>query len=518
MPFIPASKTLRLSLAAALFVGVVLVTRPAPIVRAATITVSVTSDDNTVNGNCTLREAIRAANSNAFVDACPKGNGADTIILPAGTYVLALAGTGENSAATGDLDITEDLTIEGAGKTSTIISGNGLDRVFDIYDPTQISDVTISSGDSGSESGGGIRASDALTLTNSRVRENATGAGGGGIDTTSTSVHLTVIETRIYSNTAALDGGGIYNFGTTTLLNSLISGNTASNGGGISSQTTLLLINSTISGNDGGVSGGGIKVVGTTDLYNATITENEASQGGGLYIFGTLNAKNSIIGGNIDRSAGTPDPDCSGTLISQGYNLIGDTAGCTIVGTTGNITGVNPNLGPLQNNGGATLTHALQAGSPAIDAGHPSGCADPNGVTLTIDQRGFARPIDGDGDGNARCDMGALERLSPGVPTPTNTATPTNTSTPTATRTRTPTATASATPSRTSTSTRTPTSTVTGTATSTSTATPTNTPGPSPTHTATRTTTATASATSTPMVTATPFTPSHWLYLPVIQK
>jgi len=256
----------------------------------------------------------------------------------------------------------------------------------------QISDVTINRRRFWAESGGGIRVSGALTLTNSRVSDNTTGVSGGGIYVSSSSVHLTIIDTRIYSNTAAFDGGGIYNFGTATLLSSLVSGNKASNGGGISSQTTLLLVNSTVSGNDGGASGGGIKVVGTTDLYNVTITDNTASQGGGVYVPGanTLNVKNSIIADNIDRSTGTPDRDCSGQLISQGYNLIGDTAGCTIVGTTGNITGVSPGLGPLQNNGGPTLTHALPAGSPAIDAGHPSGCDDPNGATLTTDQRGFA--------------------------------------------------------------------------------------------------------------------------------
>ena len=184
----------RLGLVGALLAGSILALRPALVVRAATITVTVTSDDNTVNGNCTLREAIRAANLDQAVDACPAGNGADIISLPAGTYVLALVGTGENSAATGDLDIKDDLTISGAGKTSTVIYGNGLDRVFDIYGPTQISDVTIAGGNSGTESGGGIRVSGELTLTNSRVSDNTTNAGGGGVNVYSTSSRLTVIE------------------------------------------------------------------------------------------------------------------------------------------------------------------------------------------------------------------------------------------------------------------------------------------------------------------------------------
>lgn len=67
---------------------------------ASTITVTTTTDDNTVNGNCTLREAVIAANTNTAVDACPAGSGADTIILPSGTFTFTLAGAGENSAAT----------------------------------------------------------------------------------------------------------------------------------------------------------------------------------------------------------------------------------------------------------------------------------------------------------------------------------------------------------------------------------------------------------------------------------
>ena len=110
------SQALRLGFAAAAIVGVVLAARSVPIARAATITVSVTADDNTVNGNCTLREAIIASNTDTAVDACPAGNGADTISLPAGNYVLTLGGMGEDFAVAGDLDIRRDLTIVGAGR------------------------------------------------------------------------------------------------------------------------------------------------------------------------------------------------------------------------------------------------------------------------------------------------------------------------------------------------------------------------------------------------------------------
>jgi hypothetical protein len=258
----------------------------------------------------------------------------------------------------------------------------------------------------------------------------------------------------------------------------------------------VVAINSTFSGNDGGVTGGGIKVVGTTELYNVTIANNEAGTGGGVYIpgAGILYAKNSIFSDNLDSAPGTPNADCSGTLNSLGYNLIGDPSGCTIVGTTGNIIGASADLNPLQNNGGPTLTHALQPGSPAIDAGEPNDCTDADGEPLYVDQRGFARPVDGDGNGSARCDMGAFEYDSPGQPS----ATPTQTNTPSPTATQT----ASATPSPTASGTAPPTSTPSATPTATTFVT--NTPGPSPTN--------------TPTASATPTGGEYKVFLPLIFK
>jgi predicted outer membrane repeat protein len=409
---------------------------------------------------------------------------------------LTIAGASEDDAQTGDLDITEDLTINGAGKTNTILDGNGLDYVIETQTSANahISDVTIRGG-----SPAGVRTyGGPLTLENSRVRNNS----GNGIVVWST---LTMIDSRIYNNVTATGGGGLFIYGTAILINSLISDNTAGqSGGGIFSQGTLILVNSTVTNNSTTLDGGGIfTAAGTTNLYNVTITNNTADSdgngagnGGGVSVNGlvtaTLTARNSLIAGNFDSSTSTQQPDCSGTLTSDGYNLIRDTTGCTITGnTTGNLTGQAAILSPLQDNGGPTLTHALLALSPAIDAGNPTGCLDADGLILTIDQRGYARPVDGDNTRGPRCDMGAFEYDSPGKPTPTNTATSTRTPTATATRT--------ATPTRTSTPTRTPTATVTQTPTATST----NTPGPSPTNTSTATRTPTATMTRTPTSTAT---------------
>jgi hypothetical protein len=138
---------------------------------------------------------------------------------------------------------------------------------------------------------------------------------------------------------------------------------------------------------------------GTAILNNVTIANNSAPDGGGIANGGTLKLKNSLIAGNSPGSA----PDCSGTLASQGYNLLGNSAGCGGLtnGASGDRVGsaahpLDPKLGPLQDNGGATYTRALLSESPAIDAGSPGACT-------ATDQRGVARP---QGMG---CDIGAYE-------------------------------------------------------------------------------------------------------------
>ena len=117
-------------------------------------------------------------------------------------------------------------------------------------------------------------------------------------------------------------------------------------------------------------------------MFSVTVANNTADSdgdgdgdGGGIYAptLGTFNARNSLFGNNRDLSgAGTVHPDCSGLFFGVGYNLIEDVAGCTLGGSqVGYVTGLDPDLGPLQGNGGSTLTRALLAGSPAIDAGNP---------------------------------------------------------------------------------------------------------------------------------------------------
>lgn len=402
-----------------------------------------------------------------------------------GTYLLTLAGAEEDAAQTGDLDLNGGLTINGAGQNNTLIDGNGTDRVFDVQSDAavQISGVTIQNGNA--ISGGGVTTSfdSEFTLTNSRVTGNTATSSGGGIFARGV---LTLSGSRVDDNSASGGGGILITGGPVTITASEISDNSVSgSGGGISSSGTLALVNSTVSGNRANRDGGGVYIVESIDnrLFNTTISANTADadgddtgNGGGVRSGGIISLANTLIGGNSDNSSGgTQHPDCSGAVSTQGYNLITNITGCNLSGdTTGNLTGVDPLLGPLQNNGGSTRTHALLGGSPAIDAANPNGCRDQDDDLLNTDQRGFDRP----GSGSTLCDIGAYE-AGEGAP-PTTATTP-------APATQTPTATA--------------------TATSTTTATPTT----------------TATLSPTPAVTATPTETGEApalqeLYLPILQK
>src|SRR5579862_1188749 len=205
--------------------------------------------------------------------------------------------------------------------------------------------------------------------------------------------------------------------------------------------------------------GGGINLYdsATVNLNNVTITGNVADAshtggiGGGIACNGaTVNIKNTIVAGNTDNS-GTA-PDCSAqtgsALTSQGYNLIGDTTNCLGFGSvTHDITGMDAHLdvlAPNDNTNGPTQTHALLAGSPAIDAGNPGTPGSGGDTCAANDQRGVAR-VQAD---DAVCDIGAYEA----VPRPTTTTTSTTSTTSTTAAPTTSTSTSSTSSTSTSTS------------------------------------------------------------------
>ncbi|WP_420645240.1 choice-of-anchor Q domain-containing protein [Candidatus Leptofilum sp.] len=219
--------------------------------------------------------------------------------------------------------------------------------------------------------GGGIHNSFNLTVQTSNVYDNEAGSGGGG-GISSESGDVMVVQTAVYSNSATGNGGGIVH-----------------NVDPVSGDNSFVITNSTLSGNSAIGTGGGIRNAGiaSTELNNVTLNNNSSIVGAGQSVSvagGTLEFKNSII-----NSAGT---DCSGSIGSNGYNIASDNS-CGLGGTA-DLVSANPQLGPLQNNGGSSLTHALLLGSPAIDSG--SGCP-------AVDQRGVARPA------GAECDRGAYE-------------------------------------------------------------------------------------------------------------
>jgi CSLREA domain-containing protein len=320
-----------------------------------TITVTTTADEAAVaNGQCALREAIIAANNDTPnpTTGCSPASGNDTIVVPAGTFKLAIAGAGEDFAATGDLDVNEFATISHEGTKPAIIDGNGLDRVFNTSSTglTRLVGLTITGGLS-PQNGGGIFNDGALALDRVTLTKNQ-GQFGGGLSTSAA---------------------------TTTITNSTFSGNTAtSSGGGISAGTignATTITSSTIVGNTAGNDGGGIL--------------------GGV---GNTSMRSVLIAGNSDNPAGLegPAPDCfrqAGFFQSSGSVLVGNPTGCDYTAGPGDVVNTIAQTGPLAFNGGPTQTHVLFKSSPAINKG--SGCPG-------FDQRGVPRKA---------CDIGAYERL-----------------------------------------------------------------------------------------------------------
>jgi hypothetical protein len=418
--------------------------------NATTIIVSNTND----SGPGSLRQAL--------VDA----NDGDTIDATAISGVISLT--------TGQLLVDKSVTINGAGAGLLAVDGNATSSVFQIGtgETVTISDLTIRNGHSGSR-GGGIdnEGSSTVNITNCTVSGNTAGGGeisgfGGGIFNSGT---LTIVNSTVSGNaTVGISGGGggIVNSGTLTIVNSTVSGNTATQGAGINNggdAATVTITNSTFSGNAASAYGGACFNAATLQIVNSTFSDNSADFfGGGILLIGPLQIGNTIL--NRGNSGANIDSFGEVTVTSLGYNLSSDDAGGHLTGP-GDQINTDPVLGPLQNNGGPTFTHALLPGSPAINAGDPSFTPPP-----FFDQRGPGFDRVGDG----RIDIGSFEVQSGATPTPTPTATLTPMPTPTPTLTPIPTVTPTVTPSPRVT----PSPTATPTATSTPTATPRQTPTP----------------------------------------
>ena len=341
--------------------------------------------------------------------------------------------------------------------SNSIISGNTVlitgGGIYNRYESAvlKITNSTLTDND-GDVSGSIDNFSGTVVITHSTISESEGWDGPGGIWNHGGRVEITD-STFSRNDNHHTNGGAISNLGGWfTISNSTMSGNVAQNGGLISNGTdyesgTMIIIESTISRNwsvySGGaiqnisgtliisgtslsdnyaVSGGGIHNGGTLTVTNSTLSGNSAENGGGIYnespgmlavTYSTLSRNTANVGGGINNPAGgaavsntiiansVAGGECSGMITDGGHNISSD-ATCSFAPANGSLPNTNPILGPLQDNGGHTWTHALLPGSPAIDAGDDAQCPP-------TDQRGVTRPLDGNGDGVAVCDIGSFE-------------------------------------------------------------------------------------------------------------
>jgi CSLREA domain-containing protein len=374
----------------------------APAAGAATLTVTKTAD---TNGNCTPADcSLRAALTAAGND--PAG---DTVVVPAGTYSAAM--TSGNGVWSPD----GQYTVVGAGAGKTIIDGSQLGRVFAFYGQITMRGVTVTGGKApfaGCECGGAfeVRGGGLLTLEDSVVQGNSAPGGGGGIDVDSQSRAI-LRDVLVSQNTSPEHGAGINvepvsgTTGTLDMTNVTISGNTTTSGAsgaGLANAGATTATNVTISGNASAADGGGILnlATGTLVIDSGTLANNVApGLGAGIRNLGAAAAvtlRNTIV---ADRVADDCSAAAAPAVVSQGHNLsLG--ASCALT-ALGDLPSTDPHLGPLADNGGnGLLTHALPAGSAAIDAGDNARC-------IATDARGLSRPS------GVQCDIGAFEVQAP---------------------------------------------------------------------------------------------------------
>jgi trimeric autotransporter adhesin len=389
--------------------------------------------DHAPNGctrkDCTLREAVIKANGHL---------GPDRIRLRSGeVYHRSNAGTADDASADGDLDILGPLRIdtpkfvrrhgERRRARAATIDADDNERVLDAYAALTLVRVRMQDGleTQNAQQGGGIRTNDGdlhvkrsklvsnsapfgggviadnfddrTTFSRSSITNNTVTADGAGIYVDGTSV-VSLQRSTVAGNRATFEAGGVYIEGTLKVNRSTVSGNRAQDGdagaiyvenGGNPDRRGLIAVNSTLALNGATGNGGAVYVSPASEatLNAVTVARNRANtngaggeEGGGIYnSTGTVMVDNTIIALN---TVGPPsgEPDCSGSFVSGGHNLIGNALGCVGFTQPGDLVGGPLRLGQLADNGGPTKTIALRKGSRAINK---AGADAPN-----LDQRG----------------------------------------------------------------------------------------------------------------------------------
>jgi hypothetical protein len=312
----------------------------------------------------------------------------DTVQFASGFATITLTG--------GVIAVPNGITITGPGANLLVVSGNASNQIF-----------TVASGATVQISG--------LTLIDASA---GAGGQGGAIYNQGT---LSLTGMTISGNSAGDSGGGVYNSGALVIRDSTLNGNsvvdgTCAGGGAIRSETagsSLIIVNSTITGNTAAdCSGGGVSFNdGTALVVSSTIDANTAGLSGGNVYKGSaaaaLTLRNTIISAGVVTGGGTPtNPDLHGAvgggLTSLGYNLVQTPGDSTGYVASDLVSGTNPGLSTLANNGGPTETQ-LPTSPAVIDVIPVASCLDSNDSPLTTDQRGVARPQ------NGLCDIGSVE-------------------------------------------------------------------------------------------------------------
>ena len=330
-------------------------------------------------GRCTLRAALEEAGGKGFLTPVSVPSGLKTISLPFGPLTPS-----------GDAYVIGP----GAGLLTLDALQNGAGLWIDAHRAVLMRGMTFANGKGTPAGGGGnVFVRGDLTLQDVSVRSGYAGI-GGGIAVMPEGV-LTLENSDVVNNQADTGGGGLLIYGSLEMNNVTVAGNTSKS------------------------DGGGLELVlgGVAKLNNVTIATNTADSdhanggsGGGYAMVGSrivLEMANSILAGNTSLSS--QSPDCFGSLVSFGYNLFGDTTGCTITPGTGDQSGANPRLSPLTFYGSGTSVLPFQGNSPALNAGNPAAPGGAFPACLASDQHGTPRPQVTPGQSVLRCDIGAFE-------------------------------------------------------------------------------------------------------------